>query len=55
MHMAEEEPIKCFNCDAEFNVNSEEYFGDVCFCPFCGSDIDTDYDEQDEDDDGVDL
>ena len=44
--------IICFNCDAEFTVNPVSVDEDVpvCFCPYCGSDInEEDEDTSDED------
>lgn len=50
----ESEPIICYNCDEEFVVRTPyETDGDVCFCPFCGSEVDSEeYDEDDDDDYG---
>jgi len=37
----------CDSCDAEFNIKHtlDEHYYEVMFCPFCGSDIE----EEDED------
>ena len=47
--------IICINCDAEFVIQDVSAdAGDVCFCPFCGSDL---YEEDElnyeDDDDAV--
>lgn len=40
----------CYNCDAEFEVlSSTHYDEDIIFCPYCGTDIGTEEDEDDED------
>lgn len=44
----EEDPILCFNCDAEFNVTSS-YDDPIAFCPHCGSEIEGMDDEDTED------
>jgi len=41
----------CDSCDAEFNIKHilDEHYYEVMFCPFCGSDIEEE--EEDEVDD----
>lgn len=48
--------IICFNCDAEFTVTPVSVDEDVpvSFCPYCGSDTDTEEDEDDEETGSVD-
>lgn len=48
----------CYSCDEEFIINTPyETEATVNFCPFCGSEVDTDEDTLnfDEEDDGDDL
>lgn len=48
----EEEPIVCYNCDAEFNVSRTDGSDEaVAFCPYCGYDMEEDEDYEDEDED----
>jgi rRNA maturation endonuclease Nob1 len=51
----EQEPHICFECDAEFVIHTPFDVDDpVSFCPFCGSEIESeDLDEDLDDDDGV--
>lgn len=56
MNEVDIEPLLCYNCDAEFTVHTiYETDVDVCFCPYCGSEIEgteEDFiDEEDEEDD----
>lgn len=49
----ESEPVVCFNCEAEFIVHTpyeRESSEQVCFCPFCGSEVEGDEDDLDDDD-----
>lgn len=51
----EDETHTCFECDAEFIVHAT-YDTDnvVSFCPFCGSEMDTEeYDDEEEDEDDL--
>jgi len=46
--------ITCYNCEEEFNIEPiYETEALICFCPYCGSelgdDIEEDHDELDED------
>lgn len=42
--------IQCYDCDAEFDVVSMYETEDVVsFCPYCGSDIVVDLDDDDDD------
>lgn len=45
--------ITCYNCEEEFKVESVyETEAEVCFCPFCGSELDIeDLDDLDIDED----
>ena len=42
------EQITCYNCEEAFKVEPVyETEAEVCFCPFCGSELDIqDYDEE---------
>lgn len=42
--------IECKDCGEEFRVICESLV-DISYCPFCGADIDEDYDDEYEDDD----
>lgn len=54
MNEDENEPYICFNCDAEFIIHTPyDTEDEVSFCPYCGSEIEheePDSDEDDEDD-----
>ena len=42
----------CYNCDEEFEIKSAyETESEVSFCPFCGSELDYEEDEDDDLDD----
>lgn len=53
MFEREHDPVICYNCEEEFVVHSPyETDADVCFCPFCGSEVETDeFDDEEEEDD----
>tara|TARA_B100000989_G_scaffold177497_1_gene133284 strand:+ start:873 stop:1028 length:156 start_codon:yes stop_codon:yes gene_type:complete len=45
--MMKKKLIYCDSCEAEFKINhdmDEEYY-QVKFCPFCGSEIDEEYED----------
>lgn len=49
----ESEPVVCFECDAEFVVHTpyqRDSSEQVCFCPFCGSEVEGEEDDLDEED-----
>lgn len=49
------EPTTCFNCEEEFKVESVyETEATICFCPFCGADLELDDEDELEDLDDVD-
>lgn len=49
------EPTTCFNCEEEFKVESVyETDATICFCPFCGADLELDDEDELEDLDDVD-
>ena len=46
----ENDPVYCYNCDSEFIVTHvDNYEQDVQFCPFCGSEIESEQIEEEED------
>jgi len=46
----ENDPIYCFNCDSEFIVTQVDSLEqEIQFCPFCGSDIESESLEEEED------
>jgi hypothetical protein len=52
----ESEPIVCFNCEAEFVVHTlYEQEEQVNFCPFCGSEVEGEEDDIDDDDEADDY
>jgi uncharacterized Zn finger protein (UPF0148 family) len=43
-------PIICYNCDAEFIVHTPYKTEEsVCFCPYCGSEVEGDDEEMEDD------
>jgi hypothetical protein len=53
MHEIEHEPHLCYNCDTEFTIHTP-YETDLplAFCPFCGSEVEGEEDDfEDEEDD----
>lgn len=49
----ESEPVVCFECDAEFIVHTpyqRDSSEQICFCPFCGSEVEGEEDDLDEED-----
>ena len=52
--MIEQEPEAhiCYECDSEFVIHTPfDTDQKISFCPFCGSEIEDDFDEFDEEDD----
>ena len=49
----EKEPHMCYSCDEEFVIQTPyETEASVAYCPFCGSDVETDDDTLNFDEDG---
>lgn len=46
----EREPVICYSCDSEFIVHTPyEMESSVSFCPFCGSEVDEDLEDLEDD------
>ena len=46
----ENDPIYCYSCDSEFIITQVDSFEqEVQYCPYCGSDIESESIEEDED------
>jgi len=46
MELDEQNINSCRMCDAEFNVEGFNIDEEISFCPYCGSTIDPDLDEE---------
>lgn len=45
----DQEPHICFNCDAEFVVHTlYDMEEEVSFCPYCGSEVESEFDDEEE-------
>ncbi len=52
----EQQPHICYECDSEFVIHTPYTpLSPISFCPFCGSEMETNDEEFDEDDDEEDL
>lgn len=50
------DPITCYNCEEEFKVETIfETEATVCFCPFCGTDLEFEEEDDDADFDELDT
>lgn len=48
----EQEAYICYECDSEFAIHTPyETDQKISFCPFCGSEIEDDFDDYDEEED----
>lgn len=51
MQPNEPQEYECYNCETNYQILSDETLVEVSFCPYCGADIDEDYEDEDDEED----